>query len=393
MVIGFDGSRAFINNTTGTENYSYQILRHLSLIDHKNQYIVFIRPLASKGEAFRGWPKNFQFKVLPYPRLWTQLGLSKETFSTPMNVLFIPSHTLPIIHKPGLKTVLTVHDLGAEYLPKAHQLKQQLYLKLMTHHQLKTATHLIAVSKATKKDIISKVKIPSNKISVIYEGYDKKLFKPQKIDVLKKTLKYYDLDCSKYFLFVGTIQPRKNLERLIKAYADYVKGLGTTAEGKRTKDYGKEALVSSPNALSPLILAGSKGWMSDDIYKLPKKLGIEQYVKFLGFVPDKDLPVLYCGAMALTFPSLFEGFGLPIIEAMACGCPVLTSNVSSMTEVAGEAAVLVNPNSTQEITSGMQRIKNQAVRIKLIKAGFEQAKKFSWEKAAKETLKVLENSV
>lgn len=365
MIIGFDGSRAFITNKTGTENYSYQLISRLIKIDRTNTYKIFLRPQNARPEG--DWPDNFQFITIPYPRLWTQIGLARETFNQPMDVLFVPSHTIPLIHKPGLKTVITVHDLGAEYLPKTHQLKQRLYLNLMTHHQLKSATHIIAVSKATKEDLIKRVKIAPEKISVIYEGFDQKIFRPIKNDIVRDTLKDLDLVPGEYFLFVGTIQPRKNLARLIKAYA--------------------QALANN-NQLPLLALAGGKGWLSDEIYALPKKLGIENRVKFLGYVPDEKLPALYTGAKALLFPSLFEGFGLPIIEAMACGCPVLTSNTSSMPEVAGDAAILVDPYSIDAITKGIEKITRLSEQKDLVKKGLQQAGKFSWEKAANQTLSV-----
>ena len=157
MVIGFDGSRAFSGKRTGTENYSYQLLKALGKIDHRNEYIVYVRPQAEEGV----WPNNFQFKVINFPRLWTQVGLALHTFTDKLNVLFVPSHTLPLIRRPGLKTVVTVHDLGSEYLPDMHQFKQKLYLGFMQKYQLQTASKIIAVSKATKMDLIKKKGIGS----------------------------------------------------------------------------------------------------------------------------------------------------------------------------------------------------------------------------------------
>lgn len=370
MIIGFDGSRAFVADKTGTENYSYQLLEALSKVDQENKYLIYLR---SKQPDRENWPNNFSFKTLNFPRLWTQLGLAIQTFKDNLDVLFIPAHTLPLIRKPGLKTVLTAHDLGSEFLPKTHQLKQRLYLSFMQKYQLKTATRLIAVSRATKNDLVRTIGIRPEKITVIYEGYDQNLFKPVKHDTLINSLKYYDIQPDTYFLFVGTIQPRKNLERIVYAFHQYLKSL------------------KSPKLLK-LIIAGSKGWLSDEIYQLPNKLGIEDKVKFLGYVPDQDLPALYSGAIALTYPSLFEGFGLPIIEAQSCGCPVITSAISSMPEVAGSGAILVDPYNIGDIVWGMEQVSNEDTRNKLIKKGFENIKRFSWEKCALETLKVLQNT-
>ncbi|MBI4037010.1 glycosyltransferase family 4 protein [Candidatus Daviesbacteria bacterium] len=396
MNIGFDASRAFIPSRTGTENYSYQLLKHLAKIDHHNQYLVYLRPnLATQGSTLRGWPKNFKFITIPFKRLWTQVGLAKQTFQDSLDVLFVPAHTLPLIHKPGLKTVLTIHDLGAEYLPKMHQLKQRLYLKFMTNYQIKSATKLIAVSNSTKNDLISQVGVNGKKISVVYEGYDQDLFKPVKSDRLNSIVKQYDLKPKNYFLFVGTIQPRKNLARLILAYEQFLRR-GGAEEGSRRlaripsevegEDGRRDTGATGPRRDPHLVLVGNKGWSSEEIYQLPKKLGIGNQVKFLGFVPDQDLPALYSGAQAFLFPSLYEGFGLPVLEAFACGTPVLTSNTSSLPEVAGKAAILVNPTSVEEISKGIAKL---TTNHQLTKLGFEQIKKFSWEKAARETLDIL----
>lgn len=368
--IGFDGSRAFAGWRTGTENYSYQLLKALAKVDQKNTYRVYLRPsTVYTSEVYSSmWPENFQFITLNYPRFWTQVGLAIQTFKEKLDLLFTPAHTLPLIRKPGLKTIITVHDLGAEYLPKMHQVKQRFYLNLMTHYQLKGATRIIAVSKATKKDLEEKISIPSKNIKVIYEGVDRSFFRSVKVEILVNRLEQFDLEKGKYFLFVGTIQPRKNLERLIEAYASF----------------------ASDFAAPYLVLVGNKGWLSDEIYNLPKKLGIEDRVKFLGRVEDKDLPTLYSGAIALTFPSLFEGFGLPILEAMSCGCPVITSKVSSMPEVVKDAALYVDPYNTGDIAAKMKEVTDPKVQKRLVKLGLKRAEKFSWEKAAKETLDLFE---
>ncbi len=365
MVIGFDGSRAFNSHRTGTENYSFQVLKHLAKIDHQNTYLVYLRPDTKiDGE----WPDNFMFKTLNFPRLWTQIGLAWQTFKDPLDVLFVPAHTLPLIHRPNLKTVLTVHDLGAEYLPQMHQLKQRLYLKLMTDYQLRSATHLIAVSEATKRDIMAKVQVPSSRIRVIYEGYNPDL-KLASSDAQRDILKQYDIEKDRYFLFVGTIQPRKNIARLIQAFHLYQ---------QQTKD-----------TTTKLVLAGSKGWLSEPLYQLPQQLGIADSVKFLGYVPDSNLSTLYHHAIAFVFPSLFEGFGLPVLEAFACNCPVITSNTSSLPEVAGEGAVLVDPLDVEALAGALKTIQDKALQSKLKPAGIKQLAKFSWQQTSSQIIDLL----
>ncbi len=413
MTIGIDASRAFSNQRTGTENYSYAITRALAKLDQTNSYILFVRggadidSPATQGVPLRGWPKNFRFVEIGWPLLWTQVGLASQTFVEKLDVLFIPAHTLPVVRKPGLKTVVTIHDLGAEYLAQYHQFPHKYYLNLATGYAAAHADALIAVSQATKNDLIEKLKVNEKRIHVIYEGYDKEKFKVHastgsttstsfstgslttsslrtrsskfKTDAQVNTLKRFDIQKS-YLLFVGTVQPRKNLVRLIEAFSRMV---------------NSDSLILNPSSFIirdlSLVIVGSKGWLADDIYQAPAKYGVASRVKFLGHVDDVYLPALYSGAKALVFPSLYEGFGLPILEAMAVGCPVLTSGISSMPEVAEDAALYVNPYDIENITSGLidilDRNKGQELRVK----GLEQVKKFSWEKAARATLKVLED--
>lgn len=385
MTIGFDASRVFIKDKTGTENYSYQLLRNLAKIDKKNHYLVYVKPHTNIQIEEIELPDNFKIVEIPWRRFWTQGGLAIQTFKVNLDVLFVPAHTLPIFRKSGVKTVMTVHDLGSEYLPELHQLKQQIYLKYITRYQLKSAAKIIAVSNVTKDDLVKKIGIHPNHIKVIYEAYNNRLYVPIKDDILINSLRHFGLKATEYFLFVGTIQPRKNIERIVRAFAKY-----------RDKN-------TNPNFL---IFIGQKGWLSDEIYKLPPKLGIENRVKFLGYVDDKYMPVLYSGAIALLFPSLFEGFGLPILEAQACGCPVITSNISAMPEIGGKGAIYVDPYSVDDILEGMKRLqitrfaraerrrrreaRRAGYREQLIKKGFENVRRFSWEKCARETLEVFE---
>ena len=397
MIIGIDGSRAFVKDRTGTENYSFQLIKSMSLLDTENRYLIYIRK--GQGSRVKGqvWPENFKFVEISLPRLWTQVGLALRTFIDPLDVLFVPSHTLPLIRKPGLKTVITVHDLGAEYLPGFHQLKQILYLKLMTHYQIKTSTKVISVSEATKRDLVKKIGISQRKINVVYEGVDKNIFRKISIDAVNDVVKKYDLERGKYFIFVGTIQPRKNLERLISAFYKFLSG-AHTAKGHSVsgigyhvsskKDHNTKDII--PDTGFKLVLVGNKGWKSDEIYKLPAELGIEDNVRFLGRLGDEEVVGLYNGALGVTYPSLFEGFGLPVLEAFACGCPVITSNTSSMPEVAGDAAILVNPENEMEIFNAMKALyENDALRLSMIKKGMVRLGMFDWKVAAGQTIDIL----
>lgn len=375
MLIAIDGSEAFVKNKTGVESYAYQIILNLAKIDRRNHYIVYLDPRLNTLGGVGKWPENFMFKALKWPILWTQLGLALQTFIDPIDLLFSPSHTTPLLHRPGLKTVVTVHDLGVEFLPLTHQFKQALYLKWISRVQLKLATKLIAVSKATKKDLMTKIGINGGKIAVIYEALVP--LERNEVDTKVNGLRQFGLEKERYFLFVGTIQPRKNLVRLIQAFAQFLK----------TGPVSAQPCLQSP----VLALAGSRGWSADQIYRLPEELGIEDKVRFLGRLESRDLAVLYSNALAFVYPSLFEGFGLPILEAFNFDCPVITSNVSSMPEVSGQAALLVDPYSEEEICRAMVKLsKDHKLRRELVEKGREQLKKFSWDKAARQTLSVFE---
>jgi glycosyltransferase involved in cell wall biosynthesis len=364
MIIAVDGSEAFVKNRTGVENYCFYILQNLAKIDQKNSYLIYLdrRTNSVTGD----WPDNFKFKYLKWSVLWTQIGLALQTYLDKMDLLFIPGHTLPILKNPTVKSVVTVHDLGAEYLGSLHQWKQRLYLGLMEKVQIRFATKIIAVSESTKKDLVQKIGIKPHKVEVVYEArVPLETKNDTNVDILSKI----DLKKGKYFLFVGTIQPRKNISRIIEAFYE----------------------LENPEL--KLVLAGGKGWLSDEIYQLPKKLGIEERVIFTRRVSDQDIQDLYVNALAFVFPSLFEGFGLPILEAFHYGLPVITSSTSSMPEVAGKAAILVDPYSVEEIKKAIQLLTiDNNFRQKLIKLGKEQEKKFNWEKSAKETLKLFEEA-
>lgn len=373
MIIGIDASRAFAKEPTGTEQYSTNLINAMLRIPTRHEFVLYLRGdrIEKDSSLHKLSLPNTRLHLVSWPLIWTQGGLAWETWIAPPDVLFIPAHTLPVIGNPRVRTVVTVHDLGVEWLPQYHQFPQKHYMMWSTDFAIRHATRVIAVSEATRKDIIKRYKRRSKGIYVVHEGVDHTLFRPVSRRQYEPILARYGIS-QPYFLFVGTIQPRKNLVRLIEAYSMLLKRPGLAGMS--------------------LVLAGKPGWLNEDIYAAPRKLGIEHRVQFLGHVEPTDLPALYSGAAALVFPSLFEGFGLPILEAFACGCPVITSNVSSMPEVAGNAALLVNPLSTEEIAGAMTRVVEANTRAMLTEWGKKRAAVFTWERAAKQTLAVLEEA-
>jgi glycosyltransferase involved in cell wall biosynthesis len=291
---------------------------------------------------------------MPFPRLWTHIRLSAELLRPGRpQVLFVPAHVLPLAHP--LPTVVTVHDLGYRHFPEAHPWRQRLYLEWSTRFSARRATRVIADSAATKRDLTRFCGVPEGKITVVYPGYDDALARVNAAAVRTR----YGLP-ENYFLHVGTLQPRKNLMRLMEA-------------------------VSQAPAPVCLVLAGRAGWMAAPI---------TARARWLEYVPDEDLAGLYSGAQALVFPSLFEGFGFPVLEAMACGTPVICSNMSSLPEVAGQAALLVDPQDVQALLRAMLRVQAEpALRAELTERGLSQVRQFSWRRAAEETLAVLDKAV
>ncbi len=366
MKIGIDYSRGNVSQKTGTENYSYNITKELISCALQDELILYTKD-GIKSDI-KNTPKEKE-KIINLPRLWTQLGLAAECLVNPPDVLFIPAHTMPVVRWPSLKTVVTIHDLGAEFLPQYHKFPQKLYLNKSTVYAVKNATKIIAVSEATKTDLIKKMHCDIEKITVIPEAYDNQVYKIiTDNEKIENVFKKYNLP-EQIILFVGTIQPRKNILRALKAFAIAKK------EGKIPHTF---------------VLVGKKGWLNEEIYEFPKKEGIEKYVRFLGFVPSEEVSLLLNKAEIFLFPSLFEGFGIPLLEAMACGCPVITSKSSSMPEVVGEAALLINPTDEIEISQVIiNLLKNKNKQKELKEKGLKQVQKFSWANSAKKTYELL----
>jgi glycosyltransferase involved in cell wall biosynthesis len=265
----------------------------------------------------------------------------------------------------GVPTVLTVHDLIFRHLPQHHKRLNRWYLNLTLPLFCRRATHIIAISEQTRRDVVAAYDIPVEKISVIYEAADPH-FRPQSPEMTAAVCARYSLP-ERYLLSVGTIEPRKNLTRLLAAF----------------ERLHAEGLTDA------LVLAGKRGWLTGEFDAALERSPAKQAVIFPGFVADEDLPAVYAGAQVFTMPSLYEGFGLPVLEAMACGVPVACSNISSLPEIAGDAALLFNPTDVESISDALRRILRDAeLQAHLSDAGLRQAGRFSWERTAQETLAV-----
>ena len=293
MRIGIDASRAFVEHPTGTERYSYEVItRMLMLPEAKNhEWILYIK-------RNQNYPAKASIVEIPFRYLWTQAGLAARTWRDKLDVLWIPAHTLPLLRRPGLRTVVTIHGIEYEWLPAYENRLQRWYLPLSTRYAVHSATRVIAVSEFTKKQLIER--LDGKKIRVIYEGYDCQI-RNSKSEVLNK----YKIKPKQYILFVGTVQPRKNLERLIEAFGRIG---GSGALGLK------------------LVMPGSRVGCMSQFWTAPKRYKVDDKVIFTGYIDDPTREVLLKKALVYVQPSITEGFGLPVLEAMAAGVPVVSSD-------------------------------------------------------------------
>jgi glycosyltransferase involved in cell wall biosynthesis len=372
VLIGIDASRATVARRTGTENYALRLIQALLGLGAGHRLRLYTNRLPAAGL----WGMDLAsagatMRYMPFPRLWTHLRLSAEMLASPPDVLFVPSHVLPLVHPR--RSVVTVHDLGYLYYPEAHRSGDRRYLHWSTGWSARHATALLADSQATRADLERAYGIDPARVTVVYLGRDERLERAGDPQEVARAGGRYGVR-PRYLLYVGTLQPRKNLERVIAAFARLA---------------GDPALEDVT-----LVLAGRQGWLCEPLFRQVEQLGLAGRVFIPGYIADEDLAGLYSGALAYVFPSLHEGFGFPVLEAQACGVPVMTSNNSSLPEVAGDAALLVDPHDVDAIAAAMYRlVTDEALRRELVRRGYENVKRFSWEKCARETLAVLESVV
>lgn len=362
MLIGIDASRAVSAAPTGTETYSRDLIRALLALDGKNQYRLYTRQRVPR--EYFGASANFEIRALPFPRLWTHLRLSFEMLTRPPDALCVPAHVLPLVHPR--RAIVTVHDLGQLHFPEAYPARQRAYHNASARWNARAASRLLADSEATRDDLVQFYRVAPEKISVVYPAYDAQLYQPVGDAARSAETRSRLRVGGDYILAIGTIQPRKNYARLVEAFS--------------------RLQISDCR----LVIVGKRGWLYDSIFARVNALHLESRISFLDYVPAADLPALISGARLVAFPSLHEGFGLPILEAQACGTPVICSMTSSMPEVAGDGALFVDPLDVDAIAGAMQRaLSDDALRAKLIAHGLQNVKRFSWAQSARQVLEIL----
>ncbi len=367
MIIGIDGNEANVEKKVGIGEYAYELLTQFHKLQPPN--IKFQIYLKDKPRPDIPPPtEKWKYKIIRPKKFWTQFALPLNLFlEKKPDVFFTPSHYAPRFSP--VPTVISVMDLSFIRFPELFAKKDLYQLRNWTKYSVKDARKVLTISEFSKNDIIKEYGIKPEDVIVTYPGI--KEVESSKVRNFYKVLSMDELNKKfginkDYILFVGTLQPRKNIERLIEAFS------------KLDKDM-------------LLIIVGKKGWLYEDILKAPHKFGISDKVKFLDFVPDNELSSLYKNAVCFVLPSLYEGFGLPVLEAMKFGTPVITSNVSSLPEAGGDAAMYFNPEDSDDIAKTIKKVvEDKSLREEMIKKGFIQVKKFSWAKTARKTLDVLQ---
>ncbi len=370
MIIGIDGNEANVTKRVGISEYAFQLLQQLSELQRPDvTFRIYLKqePLEHLPQTTQNW----YYRILRPGKLWTQWRLPLDLYlhNKRPDVFFSPSHYAPRFSP--VPTVMSIMDVAYVYFPELFAQKDLLQLRNWTAYSVKNAKKILTISNSTRDDIIKEYKVSRNKVVVTYPGIKEIVSLTPHVYSMNELRSTYGVS-DNFVLFVGTLQPRKNITRLIEAFSLIKKG-----------DPRMENLQ--------LVIIGRKGWLYEDILAAPKKYGVADRVKFLENIDDEALNLFYKNALCYVLPSLYEGFGLPVLEAMQRGCPVITSNISSLPEAGGDAALYVDPKDPEDIAAKITKlITNDKLRQELIEKGKKQVAKFSWEKTAKETLAVLE---
>jgi glycosyltransferase involved in cell wall biosynthesis len=352
--------------SAGVASYTMSLVEGLSAVDYENEYLLFgtegrlgkvVRPGVTLEEPFL--PAGSRLQRL----IWEHFVLARRARARGVKVLHLPDHTYPAL-AARCPVVLTVHDLAFLKHPETFGRGRRMYKAALIRRSVRKAARIICDSDSTRRDLIELLGVSPSKIHRILLAAHPRYLREVSAAERERVLDRHALP-PRFLLYVGTLEPRKNIGRLIDAYA---------------------ALVRTVRPVVPLVIVGRPGWGGEALVRRVESLGLDEHVRFAGHVPVDDLPAIYQAAELLIYPSIYEGFGLPVVEAMASGTPVITSNRASLPEVAGDAAALVDPLSVDEIADAMagllsDRSLNAEFRVK----GRARARLFSWERTARET--------
>jgi len=356
----------------GNESYIANLIEALAEIDTTNQYTLYVTKRAAL-ERFGGrWPNFAVRTTLPHtPLVRIPLTLSAELRRNPVDLLHVQFTAPPFAPCP---TVVSIHDLSFEHLPQTFKRRSRTQLRLTVRHSARAAARVLAASEYTRSDLISTYGISPEMITVTLLAAPGHFHPVTAATELERVRQTYGIS-GEYILCVGSIQPRKNLSRLIAAYA-LLRGRGPTGK------------------LPQLVLVGKRAWLYDQTIRTIHERGVSQSTILTGYVPDADLPALYSGALCFVYPSYFEGFGLPPLEAMKCGTPVIVGNRTSLPEVVGDAGLMVDPFDVAKMSAAIAALINDSdLRGRLRLEGLKQAALFSWQATARKTLEAYEQTL
>ena len=376
MRIGIDYTAA-VNQTAGIGRFTRGLVSALADVDQDNEYVLFYtQPHGpSRGPLFPDHP-NFQERSIPVSDrtltiIWYRLGLplAIDLFTGAVDLFYFPNYVQPPLRRGA--SVVTVHDLSFLMVPECADAGLRAHLERVVPASVAAADFITADSENTRNDIIALLDVPEERVEVVYGGLEPSLRRVEDQAILEGIRRKYRLHFP-FILHVGVIEPRKNLCRLIQAYQ----------------------LVRERTRLPhKLVIAGGLGWLYHDVFREVEELHLGDDVVFPGFVPDQDLPALYSLADVLAYPSLYEGFGFPPLEAMACGTPVVCSNSSSLPEVVGDAAITVSPTDVEALADGLITVlEDHRVQAELVEKGHKRARLFTWEASARKLVGCFERA-
>ena len=350
----------------GNETYATNLIEALAELDRENDYALYVTKREAL-ERFEGrWPHVAVRRTLPHsPLVRVPVTLSAELRRRPVDLLHVQYTAPPFAPCP---VVATVHDLSFEHLPETFKRRSWMQLRLTVRHTARAAAHVIAPSEHTRRDLLDTYGLSPDRVSVVPLAASPQ-FKPASPSDVEAVRRRYRIE-GEYVLAVGSIQPRKNLPLLFRSYADL----------RRARPKAK---------LPKLVVVGKRAWLSGGTLGAIEGNGVADATILTGYVPEAELPALYTGALCFVYPSYFEGFGLPPLEAMQCGAPVITGNLTSLPEVVGDAGLTFDPFDAGELTRAMSRLLDDpGLRAELRERGLQRARKFSWQETARRTLEI-----
>ncbi|MCU0495648.1 MAG: glycosyltransferase family 4 protein [Chloroflexaceae bacterium] len=356
----------------GVSHYIEQVLKHLALVDGRNRYTIYTTH--GLDQAALGLPPRFAVTPSRLPTINPRVRIPWEQFLAPLllrtNGASLFHGTLNVVPLAcPVPSVVTIHDLAFIRFPQTFRSYNRTYLDFMTRTTVRRAARILAVSEHTKREVVGMLGVPPERV-VVTPNAVRDHFRPPEPSALAAFRTRHSLP-EQFVLYVGTLEPRKNLSRLLDAYAQIARDTNV-----------------------PLLIGGGKGWLYQPVFERLEQLGLKDRVQFIGYIEEEELPLWYAAATLFVFPSIYEGFGMPPLEAMACGTPVLTSNSSSLPEVVGDAGLTFDPTDTNALATSLLRLlRDGDLRAELRERGLQQAARFSWHTTAERTLAAYEAAV